>query len=111
MADKVQTLQARAERSRLRDHDLPIIASAVEARAAAQAIRLALTSLSEAERLLMLANLEDVRNALGGRIDRLVADMARMRQQIVSAERGIAAYDLYSATGAGSQPGRPRKPG
>jgi hypothetical protein len=111
VGNKLQALQVTAQRSRLRNHDLPIIASADEARAAAEAIGLALTSLSEAERLLMLANLQDVRSALGERIDRLVADMAEMRRQIVSAERGITACDLYGATEARNPARRPRKPG
>jgi hypothetical protein len=92
----VQKLQVRAAGSRRADHRLPVVATVEEASALARDIARQLTGLSEPERLLAMSNLDEVRRALDGRMDRLSEDLAASRAELQALNRGLAAAGGYA---------------
>lgn len=94
MAD-VEKLQALARASRQAKGQRPVVETAADAIALAQAVAQRLDSLAGDERLLMLSNLDEVRRALDGRMAQLSTEMAEQRTRLTAVNTGLRAVDGY----------------
>ncbi len=94
--ETVAKLTFKAARSRQAHAGLPVVESVEQAIALAQAVARGLDGLKGDARLLMLSNLDDVRQALDGRTQQLEREMAEERQRLRSVNQGLRAVDGYA---------------
>lgn len=92
----VAKLQARASRSRRAGAAEPVVETVEQALALAQAIARDLDGLQGDARLLMLSNLDEVRQALDDRTSRLEAELAVERERLRAVNRGLRAVSGYA---------------
>lgn len=94
--ETVARLTTRAARSRQAQAGLPVVENVEQAIALAQAVARGLDGLKGEARLLMLSNLDDVRQALDGRMQQLEREMAEEGQRLRSVNHGLRAVDGYA---------------
>ena len=94
--ETVARLTTRAARSRQAQTAQPVLETVEQAIALAQAVARGLDGLHGDARLLMLSNLDDVRQALDGRMQQLEREMADERQRLRSVNHGLRAVDGYA---------------
>jgi len=94
--ETVARLTTQAARSRRAQATQPVVETVEQAIALAQAVARGLDGLHGDARLLMLSNLDDVRQALDGRMQQLERDMAEERQRLRSVNHGLRAVDGYA---------------
>lgn len=94
--ETVARLTTQAARSRRAQAAQPVVETVEQAIALAQAVARGLDGLQGDARVLMLSNLDDVRQALDGRMQQLERDMAEERQRLRSVNHGLRAVDGYS---------------
>jgi len=90
-----EKLSGKAQASRACHGQAPVVETVADAIALARAVSQRLDSLSGDEKLLMLSNLDEVRQALDGRMARLEADMAEQRGRLREVNTGLRAVDGY----------------
>ena len=95
--ETVAKLTTRAARSRQAQAAEPVVDSVEQAIALAQAVARGLDGLKGDARLLMLSNLDDVRQALDARMGKLEDDLAAERERLRSVNHGLRAVDGYAS--------------
>jgi tRNA (Thr-GGU) A37 N-methylase len=94
--ETIAKLTARATRSRRVHGAEPVVETVDQAIALAQAIARGLDGLQGEARLLMLSNLDDVRQALDARTARLEKDLAVEGERLRAVHRGLRAVGGYA---------------
>jgi CHASE3 domain sensor protein len=95
--ETVAKLTTRAARSRRAQAAEPVVETVEQAIALAQAVARGLDGLTGEARLLMLSNLDDVRQALDERMSKLEDELATERERLRSVNQGLRAVDGYAA--------------
>ena len=91
----IERLRQRAERSRRGGGEVPVVRTVEEARALARGVAEGLAAAPEADRLLLLSSLHEVRMALEARLSRLDVEMGEGRERIAAVNRGLSAHRHY----------------
>ena len=103
MRGEIRELLARARRSRRDGYEAPVVATLEEAQRLAAGIAAEMARAKPEERLLRLAALSEIEQALEASTAFAQAEMTRTAQQLIEARKGSAACRSYAAAGG---PGR-----
>jgi hypothetical protein len=95
--ETIAKLTTRAARSRQAQAAEPVVETVEQAIALAQAVARGLDGLKGDARLLMLSNLDDVRQALDARMSRLESELTTERERLRSVNQGLRAVDGYAS--------------
>jgi hypothetical protein len=97
--DALQQLRLRAERARRSNYTTPVVSSVEEAHELARMVAGQLAALAPPERLLFLADLEDVCTVVQSRLGALDSEIAETRRTFAAARSGSSACVQYAAAG------------
>ncbi|RAK59599.1 hypothetical protein DJ021_07180 [Phenylobacterium hankyongense] len=97
--DALQHLRLRAERARRSNYTTPVVASVEEAHELARMVADQLAALAPPQRVLFLADLEDVCTVVQSRLGALESEIAETRRTFAAARAGSNACVQYAAAG------------